>query len=217
MNRIRQQRVQSQTGGIAQGSPTEERRYPWTIDPASPASPAVQTSEDHVNNAEQVTVTNPAPGAWRIQVRGFDIPVGPQPFSISTTPEPTQCSSTGTIALNQASYALDSDLVVTVVDCDLNLDDTIIDTVEVTVSSDDEPAGETLVLSEDDPASSVFSGSMPLSTVDVPGTLLALDGSEVRSTYVDQEDGNGENDVVLVAQAIMDSWGVRDRRGKINR
>lgn len=63
-------------------SPTGVRHYPWTLNPASPALPAVQTAADHRNNIEQVYVANPEPGDWTIAVVATDVPMGPQPFSI---------------------------------------------------------------------------------------------------------------------------------------
>ena len=66
--------------------PSSSRCYPWTLDPDSPAAPAVRIEEDHVNNIEQVLVADPAPGVWRIYVFGHDTPTGPQPFSICVTP-----------------------------------------------------------------------------------------------------------------------------------
>jgi hypothetical protein len=66
--------------------PNGARHYPWTINPASPGSPAVKTQEDHLNNIEQVQVSNPASGRWMIQVVGHSVPQGPQGFAIAGTP-----------------------------------------------------------------------------------------------------------------------------------
>ena len=85
-------------------SPAGERHYPWTIDPADPGAPATQGSEDHINNMEQVSVASPASGAWRVQIRGTSVPVGPQSFSVVTDPEPTQCSSSGIVSLDRQYY-----------------------------------------------------------------------------------------------------------------
>lgn len=56
---------------------------PWVLDysqnVASLSANAVR-GRDSVNNAEQVTVKNPQPGNWSIEVRGHDVPSGPQPF-----------------------------------------------------------------------------------------------------------------------------------------
>ncbi len=65
--------------------PGGTRRYPWTLDPSNPGSAAVQTQEDHVNNIEQVLISSPTAGTWRVEVHGFDVPSGPQVFSITSS------------------------------------------------------------------------------------------------------------------------------------
>jgi hypothetical protein len=57
--------------------------YPWTLDPLSPASPALRTQADHVNNIEQILVEDPAAGEWTIAVIGYNVPAGPQTFSLA--------------------------------------------------------------------------------------------------------------------------------------
>lgn len=66
--------------------PSGGRHYPWTVSVGSPGSPAVQTQEDHLNNIEQVQVSNPEAGRWSIQVVGGSVPEGPQGFAISASP-----------------------------------------------------------------------------------------------------------------------------------
>jgi hypothetical protein len=63
-------------------SPTNVQAFPWTLNPASPSSNAVRTQKNSRDNLEQVRVTGPAAGVWRVRVRGFNVPSGPQPFSI---------------------------------------------------------------------------------------------------------------------------------------
>ncbi len=59
---------------------------PWVLDPTpDPAKldlPAVR-DEDHLNTMEQVTVNNPAAGNWTIQVKGHNVPEGPQTYYIT--------------------------------------------------------------------------------------------------------------------------------------
>lgn len=62
--------------------PSGVQHHPWTLDPAHPSAPAVRTQADHVNNLEQVLVDSPLGGTWHVEVRGFDVPSGPQPFSL---------------------------------------------------------------------------------------------------------------------------------------
>ena len=59
---------------------------PWVLDPTpDPAKldlPAVR-GEDHLNTMEQVTVDNPAAGNWSIQIKGHNVPEGPQTYYIT--------------------------------------------------------------------------------------------------------------------------------------
>jgi len=64
--------------------PNGVRHYPWTLNPANPAAPAVRTQVDRINNVEQVFVENAAPGVWSVEILGHNVPVGPQTFSLST-------------------------------------------------------------------------------------------------------------------------------------
>ncbi|HEX5041331.1 MAG TPA: S8 family serine peptidase [Candidatus Polarisedimenticolaceae bacterium] len=59
--------------------------YPWTLDPSSPASPAVRTARNTRDNIEQVLVDNPTAGTWSIEVTGYNVPQGPQSFSITAS------------------------------------------------------------------------------------------------------------------------------------
>jgi hypothetical protein len=57
---------------------------PWRLDtlPANVNNPAVRAA-DHINNIEQVTIDNPAPGTYSINVSGTAIPVnGPQQYVV---------------------------------------------------------------------------------------------------------------------------------------
>ncbi len=60
--------------------------YPWTLDPGNPAEPAVRTQPDRVNNIEQVVVDAASPGIWTIEVIGYNVPEGPQEFSLAASP-----------------------------------------------------------------------------------------------------------------------------------
>ncbi len=64
--------------------PDGGEHFPWTLTPNSPDSPALRDKPDRLNNMEQVVVDNPIAGRWTVEVRGFNLPRGPQPFSIAT-------------------------------------------------------------------------------------------------------------------------------------
>jgi hypothetical protein len=63
--------------------------YPWTLNPQSPASPASRNSANKLDNIEQVLVANPAAGVWTVQVRGANVPVGPQMYSVVGVARPS--------------------------------------------------------------------------------------------------------------------------------
>ncbi|NUQ68016.1 MAG: S8 family serine peptidase [Phycisphaerales bacterium] len=67
--------------------PNNVRHYPWTLNPANPTADAVRSVENHIDNLEQVRVSNPTPGVWTVQVRATTVPEGPQAFTfVSSLP-----------------------------------------------------------------------------------------------------------------------------------
>lgn len=177
---------------------------PWTLDPADPEAPAVQTQPDHVNNIEQVYVSLPEPGTWSVDVHGFNVPVGPQTFSIAVSPALLRCSTAGTISLDRPKYMCEGEANIRVADCDLNADNAVVENVEVTIASDTEPAGEIVLLTESGPFTAIFEGSIPLSLVDGPDTLTVIEGDTVTAIYVDEDDGSGGSNIPREAIAVVD-------------
>ena len=184
--------------------PSNARYYPWTLDQFNPGNPAVQTQEDHVNNIEQVLVDSPALGVWRVDVYGYDVSVGPQTFSLSASPLLIACSSQGTISLNSSLYACSDTAEIQVIDCDLNTNDTIVETVNVTIDSTSEPGGETVTLTETGPETAEFRGSIALDVVNSAGVLQVADGDTVTATYIDADDGQGGTNVTVTGTATVD-------------
>lgn len=68
-------------------SPSSQRAYPWTLDPANPGNSATRNQEDHVNNIEQVYAASPETGTWTVEVRGYNVPDGPPPSRSPSTGE----------------------------------------------------------------------------------------------------------------------------------
>jgi hypothetical protein len=189
-------------------SPSNVRHYPWTLGgTANPSAPAVQTQENHLDNIEQVFVANPEPGAWRIEIHGTNVPHGPQPVSIAATPLLVSCSSTGLVALGAPNYACEDVLDLQVVDCDLNTDDGVIEQVMINVSSDTEPAGETVTLIETAGETADFRGVLPISETDAVGVLQIGPDDTITATYIDEDDGQGGTNVIVTATATLDCVG----------
>ncbi len=63
--------------------PTNTSYLPWVLDhtPANVANPATRQA-DHLNNIEQVTIDNPSAGNYALQVKGFEVPMGPQNYHV---------------------------------------------------------------------------------------------------------------------------------------
>jgi len=179
-----------------------QQYYPWTLSPTTPSANAVRTQADHLNNIEQVVIDSPAPGAYRVEVVGFNVPSGPQPFSLTATPYLVNCSSTGIATLDRPKYACSSTATLRVVDCDLNTSNATVDTVTVNLASTLEPAGETVVLTETAAESAVFLGTIALSTTDAPGVLLIAPGNTVTLTYNDADQGDGQPATVTATATV---------------
>ncbi|MBU0637481.1 MAG: hypothetical protein KKB50_01345 [Planctomycetes bacterium] len=177
---------------------------PWTLNPAEPAAAAVRTQPDQVNNIEQVVVDAPPPGAYRVEVHGYSVPKGPQPFSLCAGPQLLRCSAQGRISLDRPAYACGALATIQVVDCDLNVDGGVVETVRVTLTSTAEPGGERVTLEETGTDTAIFRGVLPLETVDEVGVLLIADGDVLVATYIDADDGQGGLDVEVTETAGVD-------------
>ena len=62
-----------------------ERQYPWTLDWAGKTDPAKQDSPDRTNPVEQVYVGDTNTTEYSITVDGYDIPQGPQDYTLLMT------------------------------------------------------------------------------------------------------------------------------------
>ena len=69
--------------------PSSSQSFPWTLNPSNPSAAAVRTTRNSRDNLEQVLVSNPVAGTWTVEVSGFAVPQGPQPFSICASPDLT--------------------------------------------------------------------------------------------------------------------------------
>ena len=184
--------------------PSGVQHFPWTLDPGNPSTPAIQTQADRVNNIEQVYVANPASGAWRVEIHGFNIPIGLQSVSMAASPVLINCSTIGVVSLDRVEYACESTADVQVVDCDLNTDDALVETLSVTITSDSEPVGETVLLTETAADSAAFTGTIVLSESDSAGVLQIAHGEEISATYLDADDGFGNLNVTVEATSVVD-------------
>ena len=116
------------------------------------------------------------------------------------------CSEAGTVRFDRPKYACEDSAQVRIVDCGLNLNPTVIDTVTINVSSTSEPAGEPLLLTETSAGSATFEGWINVSQTNDVGVLLVAPGDTITATYNDADHGGG-TPAVVTAQAVIDCTG----------
>ena len=66
--------------------PFASTELPWVLDPDNPTNLATK-GVDRLNNVETVEIESATPGLWKARVIGFDIPSGPQLYSLIFTPD----------------------------------------------------------------------------------------------------------------------------------
>ena len=178
--------------------------WPWTLDPQSPAAPALRFQRDGTNNLEQVVIDDPAPGAYRIEIEGRELAAGgTQPFGLALAPALLRCPDLAQVGAVPAAVACSGTITMDVVDCAPNADDTLVEQVDGHVASGSEPAGESVVLSEIAPYAAVFRGVVPVAPTDAPGVIRVADGDTVTLTYVDPDgDGTGAPTAVTAEVAV---------------
>lgn len=92
----------------------------------------------------------------------------------------------GNLHVDAAVYGNGSDVQISLWDADLDVDPGLADEASVLATSDAEPTGEVVLLSETGASTGKFTGSVPLSTTDGgPGVLLIADGDTITVTYDD--------------------------------
>ena len=185
-------------------SPSLVQYYPWTLDPNNPQNDAVRTQADHVNNIEQVVIDAPAPGSYLVEIVAFNVPEGPQPFSLVASPQLIKCSTIGSVFMDRVNYACTSIATITVNDCDLNTNGAVVETIQIPVTSTSEPTGEVITLTETGPETALFVGTLPIATVNTNGVLMVTAGDMITATYIDADDGFGGTNITVHATAGVD-------------
>jgi hypothetical protein len=114
------------------------------------------------------------------------------------------CDDAGVISLDRAAFTCDSVATMLVNDCGLNTDDTVVETVMVNITSDSEPVGEDVLLTETQPDSAEFLGTVALQTANAVGVLQVAGGDAITATYVDADNGAGGFGIVVTATGAVD-------------
>jgi subtilisin family serine protease len=113
-------------------------------------------------------------------------------------------TSEGRVTLDRDVYLCEDTAIVTVRDLDLNVDPYVNDVAYVTIVSGTEPGGEAMTLTEDDPNSGRFVGSIGLSATNAPGVLQVADLDPITVTYIDADNGQGGYNIPVTDTATVD-------------
>ncbi|HVP07445.1 MAG TPA: hypothetical protein VMS71_06350, partial [Candidatus Acidoferrum sp.] len=66
--------------------PSGPEQLPWVLDPTIPSLDATK-GVNRTDNVETVEINNPQAGLWKAKVNGYNIPNGPQKYSLVFTPD----------------------------------------------------------------------------------------------------------------------------------
>jgi len=166
-----------------------------------------------IDTVENVFIENPQSGLWLVEIIASEVnedghvetPELDADFALVVSGAfLATCTSEGRITLDRAKYACSDLAGIRVVDCDLNTDDEVVETVNVTIDSDSEPGGEVVLLTETAVNTADFRGTIALDTVNSLGVLQIADGDTVTATYVDADDGQGGTNVTVTDTAVVD-------------
>lgn len=164
-----------------------------------------------IDTVENVFVQNPESGVWSVTVFASEVnedthletPALDADFALVLSGGfLATCTSDGRVTLGQTSYACTAEATIRVVDCDLNADDQLVETVTVTIVSDTEPSGETVLLTETAPETADFRGTISLRTTDGVGILRISPGDAIVVTYEDADDGTGQPATVTATATV---------------
>ena len=138
--------------------PSGARRFPWTLDPVSPSTPAVQAAEDHANNMERVDAPGMA-GTWRVEVSGSRVAgASPQRYALVIGSGSDPGPGAPALSLDRAVYRCQDAVAVVLEAPDLAGSGS----AEAAASTGSDPAGVPLTLTE--AAAGIFTATLALGT-----------------------------------------------------
>ena len=109
------------------------------------------------------------------------------------------------VSLDRPEYACEgASMVVSVFDVDLDADPQMPDTASARVTSEAEPLGEPLTLTETGASTGLFRMALPISGSDAPGVLGVGQDDMIVATYQDDDDGSGVSRPVSAIARVPD-------------
>lgn len=162
--------------------------FPFTV-VATVAAPATAYVDDSLPNGFTVY--------YSIQAQGGNASCE---SALALCQSATALPHKGEIILDKGRYTCADTLQIKLRDLDLNQNSSVVENVQVTVSSSTETVPETVTLTETGPATAQFTGTLTTSGGAVAGgdgVLQVANGDVVTVVYHDANDGTGQAAVVL--------------------
>jgi hypothetical protein len=165
-----------------------------------------------VDTVENVFVENPEAGVWQVEISApeinqdahLDTPDDDATFALVITGGTSQLTqpSAGRVRLDKEAYSCDDRIGIRVIDGNVESS-----TVTVTIWSDREPDGESVLLEETRPDSGKYAGEI-FTTADPPqsgdGLLSVENESAITVEYIDADDGEGGTNIPRHDEATAD-------------
>lgn len=148
-------------------------------------------SYDRLNVLEGVHIKNPAEGAWTVEVMGYDVPNGPQPYALV---------SLGAIGTDWGQVYLDQTIYGETDTIGISVRDTGPTAVNVTIWSDTEFIPEPVVLNETAPGSGRWVGTIDTEQAApmTDGRLQVSSGDTVTVRYDDDDPVHSSFDTAVI-------------------
>ncbi len=148
-------------------------------------------SYDRLNVQEGVHIKSPMVGAWTIEVIGYNVPSGPQPYALVALGD--LGTGWGQVYLDRSVYG-DSDTI------GITVRDTGPTAVNVTIWSTTEPTPETVSLNESAPGSGRWTGTINTTTgaPTTDGELQVSEGDLVTVQYDDMNPIHTSTDTATI-------------------
>lgn len=115
---------------------------------------------------------------------------------------PRACSEAGSIRLDRGRYTYGGNVAITVSDCGLNANDNAAETVTINITSNSDPAGKMVKLTETGPASARFVGTIAVSNAGGDTVLKIAEGDTITALYQDANNGSGAPAVVTATAGV---------------
>jgi hypothetical protein len=173
---------------------SDDFRGPWILIGTAEGTTAFDLAGTGLSSVRYLRLVDKGGGSNSGDYPGFDLDA----ISVINTPE-----GCGIISLDASEYTCDMETVtITLVDSDLNTNPGVVETHDVHIVSDSDPSGLTVTLSQINPDSDTFDGTVLIDYSGGSGTLWVHHGDIITVTYEDDDCEGSPRVVHASARAV---------------